>query len=170
MGPDEIGNWILKYCSYTLCQSLATPSQTCLNKDKYPTIWKTCQVTPFFEEGNKVDVKCYRNISLLFCCSNVYEKVMFDALYETVKDRLHASQYGFRKKCSATLQHLTFLDRLCELNDTDSQQQLCVLYIDFAKAFDSVPHNFLIKKWLFSNWLKAAEDVCLLFDRHNQIC
>ena len=83
MGPDKIGNLILKNCSHTLCQSLATLFQTCLNKGKYPTIWKTCQVTLIFKDGNKADVKRYRPISLLCCCSEVFEKIIFDALYKT---------------------------------------------------------------------------------------
>ena len=39
---------------------------------------------------------------------------------------------------------LTFLDRLYELSDTDSQGLPCVLFIDFARASDTVPHEILI--------------------------
>ena len=102
MGPDEIGNVIPKNCSHTLCQSLVILFQTCLKKGLYPNIWKTCHGTPIFKEGNKADVKCYRSISLLCCYSKVFEKIIFNALYETVQDCPHANHHGFRKKPSAT--------------------------------------------------------------------
>ena len=96
MGYDKIGNLILKQCSHTLCKSLTMIIQTCLNKGTHPEVWKTGQVTPIFKEGNKADVKCYRPICLLCSCSKVFEKLLFDAIYELVKDQLHANQYGFR--------------------------------------------------------------------------
>ena len=122
MGYDKIGNLILKLCSHTLCKSLAMIFLTCLNKDTYHKVWKTGQVTPIFKEGNKADVKCYRPICLLCSCSKVFEKLLFDAIYELVKDQLHANQYGFRKHRPATLQLLGFLDKLYELNDNEKQR------------------------------------------------
>ena len=102
--------------------------------------------TPIFKEGNKADVKCYRPIGLLCTCSKVFEKLLFDAIFELVKDQLHANQYGFRKHRSATLQLLVFLDKLYDLNDNEKQKELTVLYLDFAKAFDTVPHELLLRK------------------------
>ena len=146
MGYDKIGNIILKQCSHTLCKSLAMIFQTCLNKGTYPKVWKTGQVTPIVKEGNKADVKCYRPICLLCSCSKIFEKLLFDAFYELVKDKLHAKQYGFQKHRSATLQLLVFLNKLHELNDNKKQKELTVLYLDFAKAFDTVPHELLLRK------------------------
>ena len=39
---------------------------------------------------------------------------------------------------------MTILDKLYDFNDTESQEQICVLYIDFAKAFDIVSLDLLI--------------------------
>ena len=99
-----------------------------------------------FKEGNKADVSCYRPISLLCCCSKKLEKVIFDRIYKHTKDRLHESQFGVRKQRSATIQLLVFLDRLYEFNDKVETDQLTALYLDFAKAFNTVPHDILIQK------------------------
>ena len=60
--------------------------------------------------------------------------------------KFHTSQYGFRKRRSATLQLIYFLDKIYECNDLESVNELSVLYLDFAKAFDTVPHSVLISK------------------------
>ena len=70
-----------------------------------------------------------------------------------MKYRLHESQHGFRKLRSATIHLLLFLDRIYELNDQQDVQELAVLYLDFAKAFDTVPHDILINFW---NWREIA--------------
>ena len=44
-------------------------------------------------------------------------KVIFDGIYKHTKDRLHESQFGFRKRRSATIQLLVFLDRFYEFYD-----------------------------------------------------
>ena len=146
MGHDNIGSLILKSCHKTLSKSLTLIFQTCLHKKIFPEIWKISEVTPVFKEGSKTDVSCYRPISLLCCCSKLLEKIIFDKLYTKVKYRLHESQHGFRKRRSATIQLLLFLDRIYELNNQQDVQELAVLYLDFAKAFDTVPHDILLTK------------------------
>ena len=72
--------------------------------------------------------------------SHCLKKSIFDKLYTKVEYRLHEIQDGFRKRRSATIQHLLFFDRIYELNDQQDVQELAVPYLDFAKAFDTVPH------------------------------
>ena len=145
-GPDRNGNLVLQKCHPTIGKSLAVIFLTCVNKGKYPTQWKLYQVTPIFKEGNRADVICCRPITLLCCCSKVFEKIPFDEIYEFVKGTLNPSQFGFRRKRSATLQLLMCLDKVFNYNDVNTIKQLAVLYIDFSKAFDKVPHSKLIGK------------------------
>ena len=145
-GHDKIGNLVLKMCHDTLSKSLTFIFQTCLNKGQYPDAWKTSHDTPISNLGNKADVSCYRPISLLCCCSKVFEKVIFDAIYRKIKDRLVDSQCGFRKRRSATIQLPLFLNQIYELYDKSETDQLAVLYLDFVKAFDTVPQGTLVDK------------------------
>ena len=50
------------------------------------------------------------------------------------------------KKCSATLQQLVFLDKLFELYDDDTHDELTLPYSDSAKPFDTVVHELLLQK------------------------
>ena len=145
-GHDGVGNIILKNLSQSLPKSLLLLFQTCLNKSSFPNTWKTCQVTPIFKEGDKTSINCYRPISLLCSLSKVLEKVIFDALYEHVEDKLSDCQFGFRKKRSTVLQMVVFLKKVYEFNDAQSVENLCILYLAFSKAFDKVPHGRLLQK------------------------
>ena len=133
-GHDKIGNLVLKMCHDTLSKSLNFIFQACLNKGQYPDAWKTSQVTPIINEGNKADIRCYRPISLLCCCSKVFEKVIFEAIYRKIKGRLVDSQYGFRKPNSPTIQLLLFLNQIYELYDKSETDQLAVLYLDISSV------------------------------------
>ena len=52
------------------------------------------------------------------------------------------AQHGFVKRRSSLTQHLTFLNELTA--HYESNIPCDIIYLDFAKAFDSVPHNKLI--------------------------
>ena len=103
------------------------------------------QNTPIFKKGNKADVSNCRPISLLCCCSKVFENI-FDVVYEHVRKTVHENQFGLRKNRSATLQLRFFLDKIYEDNDAKATNHLAVVYLDFPKAFDTVPQARLINK------------------------
>ena len=145
-GPDNFGNIIFKFCSASLSKSLVLLFQTMSNKGKFPSIWKISQITPICKEGSKAEVNCYRPISLLCCVSKIFEKVIYDKIYYHCRHRLNKIQFGFRKNRSATTQLLFFLDTVYRNFDTISSDDISILYLDFAKAFDKVPHHLLIKK------------------------
>ena len=145
-GFDGIVNIILKNLSETLSKSLYLLFRTFINKRLFPTYWKTSQVAPIFKEKNKASVECYRPISLLCSASKVFEKIIFDNIYPKVQPFLENAQYGFRQKRSAVLQMVQFLSKVYELYDDKNVQTLSVLYLDFSKAFDKVPHSILVAK------------------------
>ena len=145
-GPDNFGNIIFNFCSTTLSKSLVLLFQTMSNKGKFPSIGKISQITPIYKEGSKAEVNCYRPISLLCCASKILGKVTFDEIYYHCRHRLYENQFGFRMNRSATTQLLLDLDTVYRKFDTISSDDISILYLDFAKAFDKVPHHFLIKK------------------------
>ena len=54
------------------------------------------------------------------------------------------SQHGFRKKRSCITQLLEVMEIMTSL--LDEGQNIDVLYLDFKKAFDTVPHERLLIK------------------------
>ena len=78
--------------------------------------------------------------------SKIFEKLIFDEIFSHCRHRLNENQFGIRKNRSATTQLLLFLDTVYRKFDTISSDDISILYLDFAKAFDKVPHHLLIKK------------------------
>ena len=55
--------------------------------------------------------------------------------YELIRN----SQHGFRKGYSCTSNLLVFLEKVTA--DIDAKHNVDTVYLDFAKAFDKVPHK-----------------------------
>ena len=60
--------------------------------------------------------------------------------FNLIKD----SQHGFRRGRSCLTNLLEFLDKVTR--SVDSGDNIDIIYLDFAKAFDKVPHHRLIKQ------------------------
>ena len=74
------------------------------------------------------------------------EHIIFHSImsYLEKNNILNSFQHGFRSGHSCTAQLLTIIEELA--NSIDSHKQVDVLFLDFAKAFDTVPHQRLLKK------------------------
>ena len=103
-------------------------------------------ITPVFRKGNKHRVGNYRPISLTCILVKVLERIIFNKLYSLLVSHkvLNNAQFGFRKKHSITTLLLSAVnDWAFTLNNRLSTH--CV-FLDFAKALDSVPHQHLLWK------------------------
>jgi len=88
----------------------------------------------------------YRPISLISVCCKTMEKLIRDALIKHMIDNgfLIDCQHGFVKGRSCTTELLEVVDKLCAL--LDNGDTVDMVYLDFAKAFDSVLHRRLLFK------------------------
>ena len=83
----------------------------------------------------------YRPISLLSNTSKVLEQLIYKKIIHHISSFLTPQQFGFLKNRSTVQQLLVLFDTIMS---TDYQTD--VIYFDFKKAFDSVPHNELLFK------------------------
>ena len=112
-----------------------------INSGIVPEDWKRANVTPLFKKGKKSDVNNYRPVSLTSQLCKILEKIIKRHIdqYLNLNDLISNSQHGFRdgKSC---------LTNLLQLNDyvtrlLDENIPVDILYLDFSKAFDKVPHQ-----------------------------
>ena len=99
-----------------------------------------------FKKGCRNVAANYRPISLIVITCNILERFIRDKvvthLYE--ENLLSNKQYGFISGRSTTTQLLNYLDFCIE--EISQGYVVDSIYLDFSKAFDSVPHQRLLNK------------------------
>ena len=103
-------------------------------------IWKLANVTPIFKKGAKTTPGNYRLVSLTSIICKVMESLLRDqiVIHLAENDLIYQSQHGFMTKKSCLTNLLEYLETLSKL--IDEGHAVDVVYLDFAKAFDKVPH------------------------------
>ena len=88
----------------------------------------------------------YRPISILSIFSKIFEKVMKTYLvtYMDETNLLSRNQFGFQRGKSTEDALTEFSTKL--YHQLDQKNHALSIFIDFSKAFDTVPHDILIKK------------------------
>ena len=81
-GIDNISSFFLKLALPFTENSLAALFNTSIETSQFPDSWKVARVTPIFKEGNKAEKSNYRPISVLPVISRLFEKLVFDQLYQ----------------------------------------------------------------------------------------
>jgi hypothetical protein len=111
-----------------------------------PKDWKTAVVTPIFKKGAKSDPGNYRPVSLTSIPCKIMEGVIKEHMMEhlTKNKLISDSQHGFLAGRSCTTNLLTFQEEITKY--LDEGIPVDVFYLDFAKAFDKVPHGRLLVK------------------------
>ena len=145
-GPDGVHPRLLKECAEELAYPLKRLFDRTMKEGKIPVSWKIQEVRPIFKKGKKSAPGNYRPVSLTSILCKMFETFIRRALYtHLVKNKLLSeSQFGFCQGRSCVSQLLITLSEW--LADLDNNLPVDVAYLDFKKAFDSVPHQRLLKK------------------------
>ena len=145
-GPDEIPVSLLKNCKSVLAEPIHLIWSNSLNTGTVPGCYKTSHIAPIHKKGSRAIASNYRPVSLTSHIIKIYERVMRKQMITHLENNnlLRDNQHGFRagKSCLTQLLHHfdDILESLGKDIDTDA------IYLDYAKAFDKVDHNLLLKK------------------------
>ena len=145
-GPDGIHPRILRETARSIASPLANVFQKSLACGRLPQDWKLGSVTPIFKKGDRSLPGNYRPVSLTSVPCKVLESLIRDQLVEhlSATGQLSKDQHGFRAKRSCTSQLLEVLEEWT--TTMENGDPLDAVYLDFRKAFDSVPHQRLLNK------------------------
>ena len=145
-GPDQIHPRVLNEISNEICTPLQIIFQVSLETKTLPDQWKHAQVAAIFKKGAKTKPQNYRPVSLTCIVCKLLESIIRDSvIVHMTKNKLFSpKQFGFLSGRSTTLQLLHVLNIWTEILDQGGE--LDVIYCDFMKAFDKVPHKRLVYK------------------------
>ena len=161
-GIDGIHPRILKEMADVLTRPLTLLFKKSLSAEKLPSHWLQGIITPIFKKGRKNLAENYRPVSLTSLLCKLLEKIIVKQIIKHIKLNQLASQrqHGFTKGRSVTTNLLEVMNIWTEA--LMHNIPIDVLYLDYQKAFDCVPHQRLMKQvnsfgisGPASRWLKA---------------
>ena len=147
-GSDGISGQMLILCDNSVVKPLKIIFESILQTSVYPDVWKQANVTPIFKKDDKQLVNNYRPISLLPICGKLFEKVIFNQLYEYLNSNklITDNQSGFRPGDSTTNQLLYLVNEIHEAFEDPKSLEVRAVFLDISKAFDKVWHEGLLYK------------------------
>ena len=106
-----------------------------------PRDWKLENVVPIFKKGEISNPSNYRPVSLTSIPGKIMESILRDHILDFLEGNalIRNSQHGFRRRRNCLTNLLEFYDWVTKQREEGNPVD--IVYLDSAKAFDSVPHG-----------------------------
>jgi len=145
-GPDGLHPYLLKSCADYLAEPLAIIFQYSYDSGTVPGNWKSANVCPIFKKGSRNDAGNYRPFSLTSVPCKIMESIIKGAMTKFAdKNKLvRSQQQGFVRGRSCLTNLLKSFESWTKA--LDEGYGLDIIYLDYRKAFDTVPHQKILLK------------------------
>ena len=112
----------------------------------FPQCLKIARIIPIYKANLKSLASNYRPISLTHNISKLFEKLMCNRMWSFIDKNniLNNCQFGFRRNLSTTDAVLQVVDDC--IDSIDKNKYVIAVFLDLAKAFDTVNHEILLSK------------------------
>ncbi|HSZ24591.1 MAG TPA: reverse transcriptase family protein [Cytophagaceae bacterium] len=172
-GEDGIYSSFLMYIGEAITSPLTLVFKKLLETGFIPSDWKNANITPIFKKGSKKNPENYRPVSLTSHVCKTFERILTQYIVKHLEENclINDTQHGFRKNRSCLTNLLEFSERVS--NILDEGCPVDIIYLDFSKAFDTVPHERLavklkahriggdVLRWIIA-WLKDRKQRVVL--------
>lgn len=111
-------------------------------KCELPSLWQLSSLVAIPKKGNLALPSNYRGIALLSSSLKLFNRIIYQRLQPHLEPFLLGTQNGFRGGRSCA-EHILTLRRLIEECETRSKLGAVLIFVDFAKAFDSIDRDVL---------------------------
>ena len=145
-GPDRFPALLLKNCKHSLSKPLFQIWRRSLDLGEIPQLLKTANVIPIHKGKSQGIPANYRPVALTSHLIKLFEKVIRKYIVSFMEENelFNPGQHGFRLGRSCLSQLIAHYDHITQL--LEKGQNVDVIYLDFAKAFDKVDFLITMKK------------------------
>ena len=144
-GPLPVPNEFLKIISKPLAAVLINIINRSMDNGYVPELYKIGKQTPI-HKGGETSIDNFRAITVCSSLAKILEKVVRDRVLKFIKYNkiLNDNQFGFRKKHNTNHAIINLTESM--LDDLDNGLKVGGVFLDIAKAFDTVNHDILLRK------------------------
>ena len=150
-GPDLVNAKKVKKLAEPIAPVLSIIFKTSYESGRLPSRWKEANISAIYKKGDKHDPENYHPISLTSIICKIMESLIKENLLEFLQktNALSDRKFSFLPGRSTVLQLLDVLDKWTEALENGAH--IDAIYCYFMKAFDTVPHQKLLRVLRFYN-------------------
>ena len=116
----------------------------CIKDGEYVEDFKKAEVRPLYKKDGRKEKSNYRPVSILSNVSKIYERYLYDQIYDFFENKFSKYQCGFRKGFNTQNAFLSMVEKMLLARD---KKEVCgAILTDLSKAFDCISHDLLIAK------------------------
>ena len=145
---DNISVRMIQLCDDSIALPLTLISKFSLWNGTFPDTWKMANIIPVQKKKEKNIVKNYRSISLLPIFAKLFERFLFNSLFDHFHDNnlFTKCQSGFMPGDSCICQLHSIVHEIQSSFDCNPPVDTKAIFLDISKAFEKVWHQGLLIK------------------------
>ena len=145
-GPDGMHPKVLMEVAEEIAEPVYMIYEESLLTSSIQDYWEVANITSIFKGGDRKDPGNYRPVSLTSVLCKGLGKLIREKILDHIcrEDLFSQSQHGFRTGRSCLTNLLEALQDWMDLSDEG--HPFNIIFLDFRKAFDRVPHERLLFK------------------------
>ena len=122
----------------------------------FPDDWKCARVTQLFKQVEASDLNNYRPISVISVIANVFERIVYDQLYNFLSDEdiISTHQSGFRSLHSTVAALLEATDNWTF--NIDRGNVNAVVFLDYKRHLTLLIMISFYLKWTFTEYKECS--------------
>ena len=143
-------NEFLRVTADKLCPIFTKLFNVILVSGVIPEAWSQGLIVPIYKKKCEVtDPNNYTGISLLSCIGKLFTSLISQCISQYVEqfEIIGDEQAGFRKGFSA-MDHLFVFNNLIQLHTRFKKRNMYCCFVDYRKAFDTIPRVLMWQKLL----------------------
>lgn len=143
-GDPHISSLLYKKLSEVITYPLTHIFQAAITVREIPTDWKKTVITPIPKE-KPIQISRFRPVSQTLLPAKIFERIVLKNTKPIFTQLAGKYQHGFRSGCSTTTALVKIMN--CLFENYDHMYGSLLLAFDLQKAFDTINHHVMIKKF-----------------------